>query len=305
MALQRLRSESAAAREQFCEDLQLRLGGEDQDAQVLQLLPLLLQLKSSSPDELLKVIGFFGDNQITLRGFYTDALGELVIQALELLAKCSHNTRFVEKPGLAILRALEGVVLVYLDTTQKGRVANFLHDVLSHRKIPPQALNRIESALWYLHPSPTFKKCPWPSPAAKGMDPPQALEERDFLAAADEALLAKIAAIRPTQRIRDRWALAFEKVNVVIQECFGCDGKLFGSAVNGFELATSDLDVVVPLPPSVIDALIEEKKTRGSVVFDKPLPAPTPVTKADASPGGPEEEDGLQLEEGLEEEKGQ
>ena len=36
------------------------------------------------------------------------------------------------------------------------------------------------------------------------------------------------------------------QVNVVIQECFGCDGKLFGSAVNGFELATSDLDVVVP-----------------------------------------------------------
>ena len=27
-----------------------------------------------------EVIGFFGDNQITLRGFYTDALGELVIQ---------------------------------------------------------------------------------------------------------------------------------------------------------------------------------------------------------------------------------
>merc|ERR1719247_3518293 len=281
-------------REQICEALQASLGEPDQDEKLAQLKNSLTILKERSPDELLKVIGFFGDNQIALRAFYTDAVGDLIITALKLLAKCANSTRFVDKPGLTILRALEGIVLMYIEDNQSQRkdIADFLHDVLRSRKLPPQALCRVETALWYLHPSPSLQTTPAPEPRLKNGDG----IDSDAGAALEQRLLQLLQGLRPSPAKRERWEAGFGKVNAVLNECFGVEGKLFGSAVNGFELATSDLDVVVPLPPATIEALLTEKDKTGSVQVTPKEPNPaadfpdgdTPKAAAPESPPGAE-----------------
>ena len=187
----------------------------------------------------------------------------MIIFALKLLAKCANSTRFIDKPGLTILRALEGIVLMYLESNQSQRkdVADFLYDVLRSRKLPPQALCRIETALWTLSTSPSLRCTPAREPRLRTGD----AIDSDAGAALDQRLLKLLQSLRPSPDKRQRWEAGFAKVNAVLVECFGVEGKLFGSAVNGFELATSDLDVVVPLSQATIDALLKENDKRGSV----------------------------------------
>ncbi|CAK9109455.1 unnamed protein product [Durusdinium trenchii] len=171
-----------------------------------------------------------------LRAWFTVGSALLVLQILNRIADMPYRLPTTDDggdPGLAALRIIEGYILfccAYQDNL-KSEVGQTLSRILKKKRLPPCTSVRVEAALA------GFQCLEVPEVSL------QELQGEDFL----DCLAIALA---PDLACRERMEIAKHRLEIAVEGTFGPDARFefFGSAVNGFETSSSDVDVVVVLP---------------------------------------------------------
>lgn len=224
-----------------------------------ELLPELQRL-GGTPHELLRVVQLCGENQQILRGHFNRYIGFFLVEALKALLKTRCD------PWLGSISALRLVECVLLNSMtapeDRPQLCELLQAVLRSRTMPPRgASGRLEAACMCLlepqvqilyaperHPRPGPRQGLLPGTAAADV-----LEER---------LTRLVDSLLPTAQTLELRERAFEAFDAVIFRRFGVHGRQFGSAVNGFQMQSSDIDVSVLIPPDLQARIIAEAQER-------------------------------------------
>lgn len=218
-------------------------GVRDIDA---ELLPELGEL-SGSWDDLYGIVQACAEQQPLLRKRYTPAVGRFCLRAISLLVK---NNGSAWACAIACLRLLEGVLLMCMTTTDEmSYLSRSIQELLMWRILPRQATARLETAVMCLSDS-EFRQVYAAEKPGRSMN--------GFGVHMDDALHNLVVSQTPSKASIKKREQVFKHFDDVIFKCFGLHGGLFGSAVNGFQLKNSDMDVSVLLPTSVQEELLAD-----------------------------------------------
>jgi len=215
-----------------------------------------VQSRSSSMDDILKdlqvlpgsgaqrLLGFMAEHQLVLRGGYTPTVGRICLDALRILFEKQKSWSYED--GVNALRVLEGILMACqgMDSeVDRVKLTSFLWLFQRQRGAPRQV--RVECALLSMT-GPELRRFLWP--------------DRLPVLSLDSQLAEMVAASRPTKEQEEAMEKAFKSLNAVLVELFGTEGKLFGSAVNGFQMSASDLDVMVLMSTELQEKLVVESR---------------------------------------------
>ncbi|CAJ1387734.1 unnamed protein product [Effrenium voratum] len=170
-----------------------------------------------------------------LRAWFTISSADLVLEILKKVHQMSGRlpeTTSGGDPGLAVLRLLEGYIFFYAARQEKlkEKVQQVVAKIVHKKRLPPCTLVRVEAALVCLG---ILKEPPCPG-----------LQET-----VGDVLLDSLAcSLAPDAHARRRMEATRLRLDKAVREIFPeAEYEFFGSAVNGFETSTSDVDVVVML----------------------------------------------------------
>lgn len=184
-----------------------------------------------------------------LRALYKEDVGVVLLELLEQAAQKTERLPSPKisraDPCMAILRLLEGVLLICTAKHNPSKVAKCIESLLRRRRLPATAIMRLEAAMFRLG---DISK----NPAVKAPLP--------LSAKGDTTWLTDMAtSMRPSDDDLKRIELAKRAIEKAVEVAFpGSRAEYFGSAVNGFETNLSDIDCVVLLSPSAAKKLLED-----------------------------------------------
>eukprot|EP00435_Cladocopium_sp_Y103_P058164 s1051_g20.t1 len=171
-----------------------------------------------------------------LRAWFTIGSAFLILEILDRIAQMPTRlptTYDGGDPGLAALRLIEGYIFfcVAHHDQLRSEVGHVLSRILRKKRLPPCTSVRVEAALV------AFKCIALPDTRL------QETKGEDFLQDLALALAPDLQSTRKIEAARSRLSDA-------VSGTFGAEAhfEFFGSAVNGFETNSSDVDVVVVLP---------------------------------------------------------
>eukprot|EP00930_Biecheleria_cincta_P045499 TRINITY_DN31352_c0_g1_i1.p1 TRINITY_DN31352_c0_g1~~TRINITY_DN31352_c0_g1_i1.p1 ORF type:complete len:902 (-),score=160.98 TRINITY_DN31352_c0_g1_i1:137-2842(-) len=211
-----------------------------------------------------------------LRAWFTPGAGSLIVSVLDRLGGLTHRLPQPScgaDPGLAVIRLLEGVVLMslvrYGGVTVRAEALKVVERILQKRRLPPCSSVRLEASLVSLGGF-QAQFALLPSPA--NLDDSTG---ESWLRALAKLLVPDDQAVAKSRRTKAKLE------NLVASVFPGAKPEYFGSAVNGFELGVSDVDAVVVLPPSAIDLELHSSAT---ALNDSPSPLAAPSVSPKLNP---------------------
>eukprot|EP00931_Biecheleriopsis_adriatica_P036192 TRINITY_DN20857_c0_g1_i1.p1 TRINITY_DN20857_c0_g1~~TRINITY_DN20857_c0_g1_i1.p1 ORF type:complete len:926 (+),score=206.59 TRINITY_DN20857_c0_g1_i1:28-2805(+) len=182
-----------------------------------------------------------------LRSWFTPGAGFLVVAILEKIAAQSQRLPTPmsgSDPGLAVLRIIEGFVLISVARSERTRdnALRVVEAVVAKKRLPPCTAVRLEAAL----------VCLGACEGRPGVPSLVPLSNK-----AGEVWLNQLArALRPDAETVAKVLRAREKLETAAAAIFpGCTPEYFGSAVNGFQTQSSDIDCVIALQAEEIEKL--------------------------------------------------
>lgn len=206
---------------------------------------LVGKVKGFTPTVLSKVVCELSKVIFQLRAWYSPRVGVVLLAVLNHVAAQTHPLPGqANDPGLAVLRLLEGVLLICTVQHAPAKVAECLELLVRRRRVLPLTSNRLEAALVRLSKPRIWPGVPTTVPLDEGSCNP-------WLTELAEELKPAIAGLERISRAKADLERAVEAVFP------GVRPQYFGGSVNGFQTTVSDVDCVLILAAEDVAKLLE------------------------------------------------